>query len=51
MAIEKIGGGMEGFGPKRWWHGGLEEKCANDIISRTDCSLSSTVLLGGVGTR
>ena len=42
---------MKGFGPKRWWHGGLKEKGADDIISRTDCSLGSTILLGSIRAR
>ena len=42
---------MEGFGPKRWWHGGLENKGANDVVCRADCTVGSTVLLGSIRAR
>jgi hypothetical protein len=51
MTIEKIGGGVEGLNPVRWWEVGLKEKGTNDVVYGVEDALNLAILLRGVGAR
>lgn len=42
--VQKIGGGVERFDPKFWWHVGLDKESADNVVDGANGTLSLAVL-------
>ena len=49
--VEEQGGSSKSVGPIAWRHGCLEQECAHDVVSRTNGTLSFSILRRSVWTR
>ena len=49
-AVQEVGGSGESLHPVAGWEGGLKEETTEHVIGSANHTLSSTILMRGVGT-